>query len=86
MHCSPRCSRNVCLDVLVPSQHILRRACKFASDSDQEAQLTVGTLNAKLDELRDAPDKVRDGFKLLNSLLVGWWRSVLNGVVTACKL
>ncbi len=74
----------MCQAVLMPSQHILRRACKFASDSDQEAQLTVGTLNAKLDDLSYASDKVRDG--LLHSLLVNWWLSVMNGVVNSCHL
>ena len=34
-------------------QHILRRACKFAINSTQEAQLTIGTLNEKLNDLGD---------------------------------
>ena len=73
----------VCQSVLVPSQHILGRACKFDNDTAQEAQLTVGTLNAKLDDLSRALNKVHGG--LLRSLLVERWQSVMNGVVNPCQ-
>lgn len=52
--------------MLMPSQHILRYACKFKSDSAQEAQLTIGILNAKLDELSRAMNKVCDGLLALD--------------------
>jgi len=63
--------------VLMPSQHILRYACKFKSDSAQEAQLTVGTLDAKLDELSSASNKVRNGllcarYVQVNGVLACW--------------
>ena len=41
------------------SQHIFKHACKYGQDSREEAELTVGTLNSKLDDLSCTSDKVR---------------------------
>ena len=39
-------------------QHIFKHACKYRQDSREEAELTVGILNSKLDDLSCTSDKV----------------------------
>ena len=39
-------------------QHIFKNICKYRQDSPEEAELTIGTLNAKLDDLSCTSDKV----------------------------
>ena len=40
------------------SQHIFKHACKYRQDSREEAELTVGTLNSKVDDLSCTSSKV----------------------------
>jgi len=40
-------------------QNIFKHICKYRRDSQEESELTVGTLNAKLNDLSSTSDKVR---------------------------
>jgi len=46
-------------------QHIFKNICKYRQDSAEESELTVGTLNAKLDDLSCTSDKVRNAPRLI---------------------
>ena len=51
-----RCTKPTCIVCL---QHIFKHICKYRQDSQDESELTVGTLNAKLNDLSSTSDKVR---------------------------
>ena len=60
-------------------QHIFQHACKFQRDSREEGELTIGTLNAKLDDLSCTSDKVNRALALLRPEIVPPFEAQCSG-------